>query len=69
VLQLAFEPLGVVPLRSRTRHPFAVSAPKGVHRRLSLWSPASLETIRWGPRELTLCRPVGYRRDLAGCAL
>ena len=26
----------VVPLRMRTRHPFAVSAPKGFHRRLSL---------------------------------
>ena len=26
----------VVPLRLRTRHPFAVSAPKGLHRRLSL---------------------------------
>jgi hypothetical protein len=29
----------------------------------------SLETIRWGPRELTLRRPVGNWRDLAGCAL
>ena len=27
---------GAVPLRLRTRHPFAVSAPKGLHRRLSL---------------------------------
>src|SRR6266852_193637 len=26
----------VVPARSRTRHPFAVSAPKDLHRRLSL---------------------------------
>src|SRR5882757_2723130 len=26
----------VVPLRLRTRHPFAVSAPQGLHRRLSL---------------------------------
>jgi hypothetical protein len=51
----------VVPVRSRTRHPFAVSDQRVVlNRRLSLCSPASLETIRRRPRELTLPCPVGY---------
>jgi hypothetical protein len=49
----------VVPARSGTRHPFAVSALKGLPRRLSLRSPASLKTNRSGPRELALRCPVG----------
>src|SRR5271169_716870 len=48
----------VVPARSGTRHPLAVSAPQGLRRRLSLCSPASLETYRSEPWELALRCPV-----------
>ena len=48
-----------VPIRYRTRLPFAVLAHSGPHRRLSLCSPASLETTRREHRELVLLRPVG----------
>lgn len=49
----------VVPIGSRTRLPFAVSAHPELHRRLSLCSPASPETYRREHRELALPGPVG----------
>src|SRR6516165_5987654 len=48
-----------VPIRDRTRLPFAVLAHQGPHRRLSLCSPASPETNRREHREPVLLRPVG----------
>ena len=38
-------------------------------QKIEFVSPASLETIRRKPRELTLRRPVGHLQDLAGCVL
>jgi hypothetical protein len=38
----------------------------GLEQKIEFVFPASLETIRRGPRELTLRRPVGNWRDLAG---
>src|SRR6266481_6776278 len=50
----------VVPLSDRTRLPFAVSDQRVVlNRRLSLCSPASLETNQREHSELALLRPVG----------
>ena len=48
-----------VPIRDRTRLPFAVLAHQGPHRRLSLCSPASPETSQREHPELALLRPVG----------
>jgi hypothetical protein len=50
---------------SRTRLPFAVSDQRVLNRRLSLCSPASLETYQREHRELALRRPVGLTADLA----
>src|SRR6266404_9102084 len=50
----------VVPISYRARLPFAVSDQRVVlHRRLSLCSPASLETYQREHPELALLRPVG----------
>src|SRR5690348_15662452 len=50
---------GVVPISDRTRLPFAVSDQRVVlNRRLSLCSPASLETYQREHPELALLRPV-----------
>ena len=50
----------VVPISDRTRLPFAVSDQRVVlNRRLSLCSPASLETNQREYLELVLLRPVG----------
>src|SRR6202163_251443 len=50
----------VVPISDRTRLPFAVSDQRVVlNRRLSLCSPASLETNQREHPELALFRPVG----------
>jgi len=55
-------------LRRRTRPPCAVSGGFGLHRRLSLDLPASLETQNWEPRKVAFPRSVPKRRGLAGRA-
>src|ERR1700689_4710091 len=47
-----------VPIRDRTRLPFADAAFLQLLRRLNLCFPASLETYRWEHRKLSLLRPV-----------
>src|SRR5260370_41578048 len=44
-------------------------SPEGRAQKIEFVISCQSRNNRWGPRELTLCRPVGYRRALAGCAL
>ena len=60
ILRRVCWPLSVVPISGRTRLPFAVADQRVVlYRRLSLCSPASLETNQREHPELALLRPVG----------
>src|SRR5258708_16019835 len=51
-----------VPAKCRTSHPFAVSGECRLHRRLSLDSPASLETLSWEPQRVPFfAQPINCR--------